>query len=117
MFAFLPTCPLGSVFQSYSSTPSLTPDDDVFKHLSLTYANNHKKMSRGVACKSAFPAFEKGITNGAAWYPLTGGMQDYNYVWYGCMEVTLEISCCKFPPAQELRRYWDDNQLVNIWFR
>ncbi|XP_037920514.1 carboxypeptidase M isoform X2 [Hermetia illucens] len=108
--------PLGSVFQSYSSTPSLTPDDDVFKHLSLTYANNHKKMSRGVACKSAFPAFEKGITNGAAWYPLTGGMQDYNYVWYGCMEVTLEISCCKFPPAQELRRYWDDNQLSMIKF-
>ncbi|XP_037920515.1 carboxypeptidase M isoform X3 [Hermetia illucens] len=105
-----------AMFQSYSSTPSLTPDDDVFKHLSLTYANNHKKMSRGVACKSAFPAFEKGITNGAAWYPLTGGMQDYNYVWYGCMEVTLEISCCKFPPAQELRRYWDDNQLSMIKF-
>lgn len=85
------------MFQSYSSQPSLTPDDDVFKHLSLTYANNHAKMSRGkynkwnklvillkikylnttvgVACKSATPSFENGITNGAAWYPLTGGMQ------------------------------------------
>lgn len=50
----------GSVFQSYSSAPSLTPDDDVFKHLSLAYANNHAKMSRGVACKSATPAFEQG---------------------------------------------------------
>lgn len=66
---------LGSVFQNYASQPSLTPDDDVFKHLSLTYANNHAKMSRGVACKSQTPAFENGITNGAAWYPLTGGMQ------------------------------------------
>ncbi|XP_055389598.1 carboxypeptidase D isoform X2 [Condylostylus longicornis] len=116
---FLPifsTCPLGAVFQSYASAPSLTPDDDVFKHLSLTYANNHAKMSRGVACKSATPAFEQGITNGAAWYPLTGGMQDYNYVWYGCMEVTLEISCCKFPPAHELRKYWEDNQLSLIKF-
>lgn len=63
------------MFHSYSSQPSLTPDDDVFKHLSLTYASNHAKMSRGVACKSATPSFENGITNGAAWYPLTGGMQ------------------------------------------
>ncbi|XP_037026098.1 carboxypeptidase M isoform X3 [Bradysia coprophila] len=105
-----------SMFQSYSSQPSLTPDDDVFKHLSLTYANNHAKMSRGVACKSATPSFENGITNGAAWYPLTGGMQDYNYVWYGCMEVTLEVSCCKFPPAHELRKYWEDNQLSLVKF-
>lgn len=65
----------GAVFQNYASQPSLTPDDDVFKHLSLTYANNHAKMSRGVACKSATPQFEQGITNGNAWYPLTGGMQ------------------------------------------
>ncbi|EAT36941.1 AAEL011016-PA [Aedes aegypti] len=105
-----------AMFNSYVSQPSLTPDDDVFKHLSLTYANNHAKMSRGVACKSASPSFENGITNGAAWYPLTGGMQDYNYIWHGCMEVTLEVSCCKFPPAYELRKYWDDNQLSMIKF-
>ncbi|XP_030381385.1 carboxypeptidase D isoform X3 [Scaptodrosophila lebanonensis] len=105
-----------SMFQTYSAAPSLTPDDDVFKHLSLVYARNHAKMSRGVACKSATPAFENGITNGAAWYPLTGGMQDYNYVWYGCMEITLEISCCKYPPAYELKKYWEDNQLSLIKF-
>ncbi|KAH8373210.1 hypothetical protein KR009_002522 [Drosophila setifemur] len=107
---------LCAMFQTYSAAPSLTPDDDVFKHLSLVYARNHAKMSRGVACKSATPAFENGITNGAAWYPLTGGMQDYNYVWYGCMEITLEISCCKFPPAYELKKYWEDNQLSMIKF-
>uniref|UniRef100_A0A1A9VC85 Peptidase M14 domain-containing protein n=1 Tax=Glossina austeni TaxID=7395 RepID=A0A1A9VC85_GLOAU len=105
-----------AMFQTYAASPSLTPDDDVFKHLSLVYAKNHAKMSRGVACKSATPAFENGITNGAAWYPLTGGMQDYQYVWYGCMEVTLEISCCKYPPAYELRKYWEDNQLSLIKF-
>lgn len=78
---------LGAVFQNYASQPSLTPDDDVFKHLSLTYANNHAKMSRGVACKSATPQFEQGITNGAAWYPLTGGMQ----VWYTTHNTTQNI--------------------------
>ena len=30
-------------------------------------------------------------------------LQDYNYIWHGCMEVTLELSCCKFPPAAELQ--------------
>ena len=70
--------------------------------------------------KVGAPQFENGTTNGAAWYPLTGGMQvaglhitiifiamsmmqDYNYIWHGCMEVTLELSCCKFPPAAELQ--------------
>lgn len=54
--------------------------------------------------------------SGAAWYPLTGGMQDYNYVWFGCYEVTLEISCCKFPPATELKKYWTDNQVSMVKF-
>lgn len=100
------------VFQSYVPTPSLTPDDDVFKHLALTYSTNHAKMARGVSCQSNTPAFKRGITNGAEWYPLTGGMQDYNYVWFGCMEVTLELSCCKYPFARELPKYWEDNKLV-----
>ncbi|XP_022814243.1 carboxypeptidase M isoform X1 [Spodoptera litura] len=101
---------LCSVFQSYAHTPSIAPDDDVFRHLSLVYSNNHAKMSRGVSCKQGSPKFDKGITNGAAWYPLTGGMQDYNYLWHGCMEITLEISCCKYPPAHELPKYWQDNK-------
>lgn len=41
-------------------------------------------------------------------------MQDYNYVWYGCMEITLEISCCKYPPAYELPKYWEDNRVVSL---
>nr|UPI76696.1 M14 metal carboxypeptidase 19 [Antheraea yamamai] len=101
-----------AIFQSYAHTPSITPDDDVFRHLSLVYSKNHAKMSRSVSCKSGSQRFEDGITNGAAWYPLTGGMQDYNYIWHGCMEITLEISCCKYPPAHELPKYWQDNKKV-----
>uniref|UniRef100_A0A8D9DVC0 Carboxypeptidase M n=1 Tax=Cacopsylla melanoneura TaxID=428564 RepID=A0A8D9DVC0_9HEMI len=104
------------VFQSYSSAPSLTPDDDVFKHLALTYSRNHPEMAAGLACKSNTPAFKQGITNGAQWYPLTGGMQDFNYVWYGCMEVTLELSCCKYPSASELPKMWEENRLSLVKF-
>lgn len=44
----------------------------------------------------------------------TGGMQDFNYVWYGCMEVTLELSCCKYPQANELPKFWEENRLVSF---
>ena len=62
------------------------------------------------------PQFPNGTTNGAAWYPLTGGMQDYNYIWHGCMEVTLELSCCKYPVADELPQFWDDNRASLLQF-
>lgn len=93
--------------------PSISPDDDVFRHLSLTYSQNHGSMYRGEACSASQPGFKNGITNGAEWYPLTGGMQDFNYVWNGCMEITIELSCCKYPSAKNLHHYWKENQVVS----
>uniref|UniRef100_A0A8C8SIX5 Carboxypeptidase M n=1 Tax=Pelusios castaneus TaxID=367368 RepID=A0A8C8SIX5_9SAUR len=92
---------------------SRSPDDDVFIHLAKTYSSNHASMYKGVYCdnKSVFP---HGITNGYAWYQLQGGMQDYNYVWGQCFEITLELSCCKYPPASELQAFWNDNKAALI---
>lgn len=39
-----------------------------------------------------------------------GGMQDYNYNYGSAMEVTLELSCCKYPPASELPEFWAQNK-------
>lgn len=61
-----------TVFQQFTSTPSLTPDEDVFKHLASIYSFNHGTMHLGLPCKPGAPAFTNGTTNGAAWYPLTG---------------------------------------------
>ncbi|XP_045474110.1 carboxypeptidase D-like isoform X2 [Harmonia axyridis] len=91
--------------------PSLTPDDDVFRHLATVYANNHLTMHKGVICDNG-KKFKGGITNGAAWYPFSGGMQDFNYAKHGCMELTLEISCCKFPRASELPHLWEENKMA-----
>jgi len=43
-------------------------------------------------------------------YPLNGGMQDFNYIFTNDMEITLELSCCKFPKRYYLNKEWERNQ-------
>ncbi|GJQ71584.1 hypothetical protein Trydic_g11287 [Trypoxylus dichotomus] len=97
-------------FKSFSKEPSLSPDNDVFVHLAETYADNHLVMHKQPLCGNARDTFKGGITNGAAWYPFSGGMQDYNYFKHGCMELTMEISCCKIPKVADLPELWEQNK-------
>uniref|UniRef100_A0A452U0V5 Carboxypeptidase D n=1 Tax=Ursus maritimus TaxID=29073 RepID=A0A452U0V5_URSMA len=91
---------------------SKTSDDEVFKYLAKAYASNHPIMKTGAPhCPGdEDETFKDGITNGAHWYDVEGGMQDYNYVWANCFEITLELSCCKYPPASQLRQEWENNR-------
>uniref|UniRef100_A0A2K6ULW3 Carboxypeptidase D n=1 Tax=Saimiri boliviensis boliviensis TaxID=39432 RepID=A0A2K6ULW3_SAIBB len=91
---------------------SKTSDDEVFKYLAKAYASNHPVMKTGEPhCPGdEDESFKDGITNGAHWYDVEGGMQDYNYVWANCFEITLELSCCKYPPASQLRQEWENNR-------
>lgn len=36
-------------------------------------------------------------------------MQDFNYIFSDAMELTIEISCCKFPKGERLLKEWDHN--------
>ncbi|XP_037935345.1 carboxypeptidase D isoform X2 [Teleopsis dalmanni] len=86
---------------------SLTPDDRVFKLMAHTYADNHPIMRQGNNCNDSFSG---GITNGANWYELNGGMQDFNYAFTNCFELTIELSCCKYPLASTLPTEWARNK-------
>jgi carboxypeptidase D len=110
------------------SGENLSPDDAIFKFLAHTYSDvisqlvggfrgendlfqAHKSMHEGQPCP-LFPQerFKGGITNGAKWYSVSGGMQDWNYLVAGCMELTLEIGCYKYPYAKSLPQYWLNNR-------
>jgi len=67
-------------------------------------------------CTRTVRHFTDGISNGAAWSSLTGGMQDYNYVRSNCYEVTVELGCKKFPPEDQLKSLWEENKKPLIKF-
>ena len=59
------------------------------------------------------------IIHGADWYEVAGGMQDYGYLNYGTIEMTMEISCCKYPNENLLSSYWYYNRdaLIELLFQ
>ena len=68
---------------------SPSPDDAVFKSLAMAFSHAHKKMHLGQPCPGERESFRDGITNGAQWYTLNGGMQDWNYLHTNDFEITL----------------------------
>lgn len=60
--------------------------------------------------------FPKGITNGAGWYSLYGGMQDWLYENTNEMDITLEVGCYQYPPAEMLPDYWQKNKRALLEF-
>ncbi|XP_024542018.1 carboxypeptidase SOL1 [Selaginella moellendorffii] len=86
-----------------SSKYTESPDDSTFRFLASVYSKAHRNMSKS----HEFPG---GITNGAAWYPLYGGMQDWNYIHARCLELTLEIYDTKWPPGSQIAQIWEENR-------
>lgn len=80
-----------------------SPDDAAFRRLARAYADAHPTMHDSAE-------FDGGVTNGARWYPLRGGMQDWHYAQTGTMDVTIETNVDKWPDEALLRRLWREHR-------
>lgn len=87
-------------------TYTLHPDDAWFISSSLVYASNAQANGPSGYFTSVS---SNGITNGADWYVIAGGRQDWmNYTRNG-REVTIECSNTKLPAASTMPNYWNYN--------
>ena len=89
---------------------SPTPDNELLKEFATLYSSNHEEMHKGQSCPRSPHRFPNGVSNGAKWYALSGGMTDFNYIFSNCFEITVELSCCKYPKDEELEIEWRNNK-------
>lgn len=83
----------------------LAADDSWWQFVGREYADTVHKYSPS----TYFRDEQNGVTNGYAWYRITGGRQDYMNYWHYCREVTIELSSVKLLPASQLENYWNYN--------
>jgi hypothetical protein len=60
--------------------------------------------------------FPGGITNGAQWYVVKGGMQDWSYFWHKDLQITIEVSETKWPNYSEIPTFYRNNRDSMIHF-
>lgn len=79
-------------------------DDDWYIKISRQYADTAQANSTAYMTD-----LNNGITNGADWYPIDGGRQDYANYYLHSRETTIELSSAKIPDALSLPGLWDYN--------
>lgn len=83
----------------------LAADDSWWQFVSREYADT----AHVYAPSSYLDGFVNGITNGYAWYSISGGRQDFMNYFHNCRELTLELSNTKKLPESRLENHWNWN--------
>ena len=89
----------------WDNTYTIHADDAWFELIGREYADLTHEVSR-----TYMTDLNNGITNGAQWYMIGGGMQDYLTGYAQCRTVTIECSNTKKPSASRLPNYWNYNK-------
>ena len=88
----------------WDNTYTRHADDAWWQLVSREYANLAQAVS-----SSYMTDENNGITNGADWYMIGGGRQDYMNGYRQCREITIECSSTKNPNASYLPTFWNYN--------
>ncbi|MBR5725168.1 MAG: carboxypeptidase regulatory-like domain-containing protein [Muribaculaceae bacterium] len=88
----------------------LHPDDAWWQHVSLEYV----ALARQANSSYMTDTESNGITNGYAWYTITGSRQDYMNYYGQCREITIECSSTKTPSASQLPNFWNYNHIAML---
>ncbi|WPU63783.1 DUF2817 domain-containing protein [Peredibacter starrii] len=101
----------GTIVANYpwDSKYDLHPLNDLVKELSVEYAELNPEMRNS-------DEFPQGVTNGAAWYIVRGGMQDWSYVWHNDLQITVELSHQKWPSYSEIPNFYRNNRDSMVYF-
>ena len=89
----------------WDNTYTLHSDDAWYQLISHEYANLCHTVS-----SSYMTDYNNGITNGAQWYMIGGGRQDYMNGYSQCRELTIECSNTKCPNANQMPNFWNINK-------
>jgi len=99
--------------------PNLTPDNDIFRQVAAVYVDNHPTMKNTTKC---YRRTEGGMINGADWLSRNtkgstrGSMKDFSYLFTNNIELSMELTCCKFPTRFNIIREWENNKESLISF-
>jgi len=89
----------------WDTWPDLHADDEWWQYVCHEYADTAQLYSP----PGYMSGYDDGITNGYAWYTISGGRQDYMSFFHQCREFTLEMSNDKTLPANQLPALWEYN--------
>ncbi|NCC87481.1 MAG: PKD domain-containing protein [Clostridia bacterium] len=90
----------------YDTQSTLPSDNDWWEFVCWEYADTAHEYSTSYYLTDQ----NNGVTNGYAWYTITGSRQDYMNYYAHCREVTLELSTSKLLDAANLPDYWEYNR-------
>lgn len=102
-----------------SNNGNVHPDVAFYKEIAKDYvkscrdASDNMYMSNDINPTINSP---KSIVEGASWYAISGGRQDYSNFYQHTKEITIEISKEKMVAGNELPKYWEYNKQALLNF-